>query len=191
MDIKFQKQQIRQEMKELRKGMDIFTIKDLSEKVIANLYSLDLYQADKFFIYNSFGGEVETHKLISNLINLGKKVYLPKIVGKQMQSVRVDETTSFEMNLFGILEPIGDGEVIDNFIAIMPCLAVDLHGNRIGYGGGYYDKFLKNKYASRIALCYDFQILDNIKVADYDVPLDVIVSDKRVIEIQKQNPKTK
>ena len=102
-----------------------------------------------------------------------------------MQSVKITTNTGFKKSSFGILEPEGEASDIDDFVAIMPCLAVDKYGNRIGYGGGYYDKFLKNKSAFKIALCYDFQFVDKIVSDKHDIKVDCIVTDKQILNIER------
>lgn len=185
------KQRLRQEMKEFRNGLDVFAIQTLSDKIFENLSQLDLDVFDKFFIYKSFGSEVDTSKIIKHFIDLGKKVYLPRVHGEVMQSVQIDKGTNFSKNSFGIFEPDGEDQNIDDFVAIMPCLAVDCKGNRLGYGGGYYDKFLANKSATKVAICFDFQVLDEVVSSEKDIKVDCIVTEKRIIHLQKAYDKDK
>ncbi len=191
MEINTSKKKIRGYMKELRNGLDVLSINSLSEKAFQNLLKIDLGEIDKIFIYNSFGSELDTSKIIEYFLRENKNVYIPRVEGDVMKSVKVENSSCFKRSLFGIFEPEGDAEEIDNFIAIMPCLAVDMQGNRIGYGGGYYDKFLANKSAKKIVLCYDFQILDEINSCGHDVRADFIVTDKRVIDLIKEIEKEK
>ena len=182
MDKRSEKHRIRHEMKELRDGLDVLAVERLSEEVFENFKKTNLNEFEKFFVYNSFGSEVKTQKIIKNLFLRGKRVYMPKINEKQMQAVLVDKQTNFKRGSFGIFEPVGELEEFDDFVAVIPCIAVDKDGNRIGYGGGYYDKFLKGKNALKVALCYDFQIVDKIPAEDFDVQVDIIVSDKSIIK---------
>lgn len=191
MDNQIKKKRIRQEMKELRNGLDVFSIKVLSEKVFENLKSFSLDKMRVFFVYNSFGSEVMTDKIVEYLLDNGKCVYMPKVKGDQMFSLKICKETEFIKNAFGVFEPVGEPEEIDDFVAVMPCLAVDKFGNRIGYGKGYYDRFLKNKTAKKIAICFDFQIIDELPFEEFDVRLDYIASDRKILKIQSQKLRTK
>ena len=92
----------------------------------------------------------------------------------------------FSLSRFGIREPIGEAYEGEIDVIVMPLLAVDERGNRLGYGGGYYDRFLK-KYqgATRVAYCYDFQILKDVPTESWDEKVDLIVTDKRIIRIDR------
>lgn len=179
-----EKDRIRREMKRLRNNLYSSEIETLSDIILEKLMQIDLSGFDKVFIYNSFGGEVDTNKAIKWLLEEGKSIYLPRVEGDVMQSVKITTQTSFNKSPFGILEPEGMASKIDKFVAIMPCLAVDKYGNRIGYGGGYYDKFLKSKSSLKIVLCYDFQIIDEIVSNEHDIKVDYIVTDKKVIKLR-------
>ena len=183
------KQRIRQEMKELRNGLDVFAVENLSVEIFNRFLELDLSDYDQFFVYNSFGSEVRTKNIIEYLLANNKKVYMPRVKGLTMQSVPIDKNTKYLKNHYGITEPIGNHEEINNFVAIIPCLAVDNSGNRIGYGKGYYDKFLKNKNSLKMILCYDFQIIEDFVPNELDIPADMIITDKRILEIQANKEK--
>lgn len=141
----------------------------------------------------SFGSEVFTHDLIKNWIRLGKKVSVPYIEklsnGKRlMHAVRLGDFSDLRKNgSFGILEPefhmdnIVRPEKLD--LVIVPGSAFDLNKNRMGYGGGFYDSFLPGTLpdCKKIAVCFDFQVLDSIPHEDCDIPVDLIVTEKRII----------
>ena len=86
------------------------------------------------------------------------------------------------LNERGIREPVGEETDEEMHFAIVPLLAVDRQGNRLGYGGGYYDRyFAKYKSTVRIGYCYDFQIMQSVPHTETDVPLEYIVTDKQVV----------
>ena len=185
-----QKQKLRFEMKELRNGLDIVSVEALSDQIVSRFMSLDLNDYQTFFVYNSFASEVQTAELIKYLLVNSKKLYMPRVEGQLMRSVPVNRDSVFIKNKYGIKEPVGEAEEINNFVAIIPCLAVDKKGNRIGYGKGYYDEFLKNKDALKIILCYDFQIVDDFMPDEFDIPVDMIITDKRCLFLNNQKEKT-
>lgn len=133
-----------------------------------------------FFVYNSFGAEVETNLIIEHLFALNKKVYLPRVENGEMVAVPCNKNSQFKLGHFKIKEPIGKSENINNFVALVPCLAIDTMGNRFGYGGGFYDKFLQNKNAIKVALAFDFQLVDKVPTEDFDVLMDMVITNSGV-----------
>lgn len=133
------------------------------------------------FIYLSFSSEAPTDLLIESLQEKGYTVYCPRVEENEMVAVEYGE--DFTLSPMRIREPIGqafDGEID---LIVTPLLAVDKKGNRLGYGGGYYDRFFeKHKEAKRIGYAFDFQVLDRVPSEKWDVTLEYTVTDKRVIE---------
>jgi len=144
---------------------------------------------DKFFVYNSTLYEVDTHQIIDFLMKTGKKVYLPRVEGDKMVAVRFDVGTRLNKGVYNIYEPIGEAEELDGFVALIPCLAVEKNGVRLGYGGGYYDKYLSGKNCLKIALAYSCQIVEEIPKEQYDIDMDIIVSGERTISRIKKTQK--
>lgn len=136
-----------------------------------------------FFVYNSFGGEADTHKLIRYLISVGKAVCLPRVEGKNMIAVPYSE--NMKTSRFGVPEPEGEAYRGDIDVAITPLLAVDRKGARLGYGGGYYDRFLKDKDILKVGYCFDFQVIDEVPSLKHDVRVDIIITEKRVITTEE------
>jgi 5-formyltetrahydrofolate cyclo-ligase len=131
-------------------------------------------------VYLSFSSEAGTDKLIETLREKGATLYAPRVEGKEITAVAIGE--DYTLSALGIREPVGekyDGEID---VVITPLLAVDTQGNRLGYGGGYYDRFF-DKYpnARRVGYCYDFQVLKNVPHTDSDKRLQYIITDKRTI----------
>lgn len=178
------KNEIRKHIKDLRNNLSIDEVVSKSKKIqITLLNVLKCYDNYKdVFIYNSFKNEVSTKELINKLCET-KNVYLPKIIDDKMYAINYTKNSILETNSFGIDEPKGNISNIDNFICIIPLLAIDEKGNRIGFGKGYYDKFLDNKNCIKIGLCYDFQIIKGIPCDSHDIPLDLIISEKRTIQL--------
>lgn len=171
-------------MKNYRNSLTQTELEKMSDDVFCNLKKiLKNFCETNYFIYLSFNNEVQTQKIINFLLLNKKNVFVPKIKNNFMLASRIDEKTTFEKNKFGILEPTSNCEDINNFVAIIPCLAVDKFGNRVGYGGGYYDKFLQNKCAKKIAICFDNQITDCIPAQNFDIKMDYVISNRRIIKI--------
>ena len=164
--------------------------KDLLDKIILDkLYESDLYKISKnIFVYVSFRDEINTIKLIERALLDNKNIYVPKVYNstKTMKAIFVDSLDKLEKNKMGILEPKDDTLVIDKNdidLIIVPGAVFDKSLNRIGYGGGYYDRYLEEiKYKNnKIALAYDFQIIDNIEAESHAIKMDYIITEERIL----------
>lgn len=134
-----------------------------------------------FFIYLSHFREAPTDQLIERLCADGHRVCCPRLENGEMYAVEYGE--EFTLSDFGIREPIGKRftEKID--VAVIPFLAVDKQGNRLGYGGGYYDRYLHHSKAKRVAFGYHFQIANDVPCEVWDEKMDVIVTDEEIVFI--------
>lgn len=134
------------------------------------------------FVYLSYSSEAPTDKLIRRLQEEGWKVFCPRVEGAEMVAVAYGE--DFTLSERGIIEPCGEAHEGDIAIAIVPLLAVDKQGNRLGYGGGYYDRYLKkHPNTKRIGYCFDFQVLPSVPAESCDEKLDCIVTEKQTVWI--------
>lgn len=131
---------------------------------------------ESFFIYNSFGLEADTGRITDYLLKAGKKVYLPRVEGDNIVAVPYGQTVK---GAFGIEEPTGQayGGQID--VTVIPLLAVNSKGVRVGYGKGYYDRYLKNADTLKVGLGYDFQ-REEFEGKPYDIPLDLFLCEKGI-----------
>ena len=134
-----------------------------------------------YLIYLSFSSEAQTDGLIDRLIKSGNKVYCPRLENGEMVAVEYNE--DFSISSYGIREPLGQAFNGDIDCVVLPALAVDGKGNRLGYGKGYYDRYLKKHTQSkRIAFCYDFQVLDQVPCDEWDEKVEIVVTDKRILK---------
>jgi len=139
------------------------------------------------FIYVSFDNEVDTHRIIEHALSLGKKVCVPRVINKAegMKALFITSLVELKPSKFGILEP-KDSENFVSFeeidLSIIPGLAFDKTGGRIGYGGGFYDRFFSACGHKKIALAYEFQILQAIPREKHDILVDGLITEKDFIE---------
>ena len=178
------KDEIRKRVLALRDSLSEKEIEDKSRAVFEKLTETDEYKnAENILIYASFRSEVRTDEIILDALSLGKKVFCPKVTDKNglMKFVRILDTEELVSGFYGIREPeiTEDSEIYescDSTLVIVPGAAFDKEGNRIGYKGGFYDRFLAdNKQAFTIALAYDFQILDKIVPEIHDIPVKMVI----------------
>lgn len=191
MNIKELKKEIRKSIIEKRNKIKNKDKTSMDKKIIESFKKEDSYKkARGIFIYIGFGSEINTKVIIEDALKKGKEVYVPKVKGKEMLLIKIDSLENLVTSSYGILEPIGDNNNFDVDkldLLVMPGVAFDNSGNRIGYGGGYYDRFLeKNKTnAEKIVLAYEFQILNSINNEKHDVKVDKIITEERIINISR------
>ena len=136
-------------------------------------------QAETIYGYMPYNQEVRTIPILEHALRHGKRVAVPKVYGDEMRFIYVTDLKVMEKSSCGIPEPIADNPVADDptALVLMPGLAFDLQGHRIGYGGGFYDKFFaKEPLHPKIALCYDFQLFPALDTDAYDIPVDQVIS---------------
>ena len=159
---------------------------DLSRIIAEKVLELDaLKGAENVFCYSAYNGEVETDFLIDNLLELGKKVYLP-LCDKETNTMSARKITSRDeltLGAYGILEPSGEEiEPQDIDFIIVPMVAFDKKRTRLGYGGGYYDRYLPKTNAVKCGIAFSVQEAESLPRGEYDIPLDMIVTEKEIIK---------
>lgn len=160
--------------------------KDLKDKLIRkNLRELDIYKkAKSVFVFISYRSEVDTKGIIEDILADGKKLLVPLVKGSQMIAVEVKGIDDLEPNKMGILEPKSGEEVTDVDLTITPGLAFDKAGYRLGYGGGYYDKFFAKVDTIRMGIGYYDQFVESLVHEDYDKPLEYLLTDRGLIKFE-------
>jgi len=165
-------------------------ILDKSLKIQKNVIKTSIFlDAKTVGIYSNIGSEVQTNLIMENIVNSSKKLAYPRVVGDKIQFFSIENNDlskmKVEKNRFNIPEPpYNDSKVIDFFdLLIIPGIAFDRKGYRIGYGYGYYDRYLsKRNYLNSIGLGYEFQVLDfTIPKMAHDQKLDMIITENRII----------
>lgn len=139
----------------------------------------DFINAKILGIYVSFKNEVDTIALIQEIIKT-KKVSVPKTNHHEMDFYLIDSLEELKLGTYGILEPHNNRLIDKNKIdlLIVPIVAYDRNNNRLGYGGGFYDRYLKDYHGSIIGLAFAFQQVKNLPVESYDLPIKTIIDEK-------------
>lgn len=183
--------------RELRKEMIIVRnkVRQKSKKDVAifeNLKNLDVFNdAESVFIYISTENEVNTIKIIKWCIKNNKRVFVPRIIkGKgAMEAIEIKHLLHLRKNNFGILEPVAGVGVFNASgidLVIMPGIAFDKNGGRIGYGGGYYDRFLqKDCDGEIIALAYEDQVIEHIPMDNHDIRVQKLITETNLYIMEK------
>lgn len=185
------KRYLRAEVLSLRDGVDAAVWSAADARIRANLQELPIYQeAQTVFCYISTGSEVDTLWLVEEMLASGKTVCAPRCVENGIMYAHVmTSLDSLEEGVLGILHPAADSPVInpeDIELAIVPCLSCDRRGYRLGYGGGYYDRYLATApQAVKAVLCREGLLVATLPSEPHDVLSDLIVTDKEVITVNQ------
>ena len=173
------KKELRSMIRTKKRAMTEAEITEKSAELVRLLLDTDLYRNTKtLYGYLPYNQEVRTVPLLEQALRDGKQVAVPKCYGDEMRFILLDDLSKVEKGYAGIPEPIADGPVADDptALVLMPGLAFDAEGHRIGYGGGFYDKFLaKEPNHPTLALCYDFQMLQELETEEFDIPVDQVL----------------
>lgn len=175
------KKALRRAIGEKKRALTVREIERRSEQLAARLFKASAYrEARSVYAYIAFNQEVRTRPIIERAWSDGKRVAVPKIVGGEMRFIWLESFDRLApQGAFGILEPVEDGPIAgdDSALVLVPGLAFDARGHRLGYGGGYYDRWLAaHPGHPTIALCYDFQMVSELHVEAHDRAVDVVIS---------------
>jgi len=178
-DIAGQKKAVRRDIKERKQSVSAEKMMLDSRSIFNQIESLPQFKEARLILaYWSMPDEVNTHDFVVKWADQ-KRMVLPIVVGDTLELRAFNGLNELVTgSSFGIKEP-HTGELvnpIDIDFAIIPGIAFDLSGNRLGRGKGYYDRFLKQTQAYKVAVGFDFQILDKVPVAPFDVPVDIVIT---------------
>ena len=173
------KKTLRKQIRDLKKVMTEDQIVSASLRLGELFYNHPLYiQAKTIYGYLPYNQEVRTVAMLEQALRDGKKVAVPKVYGEEMRFIYLDDLSQIEKGYCGIPEPVADGPIAEDptALVLMPGLAFDAAGHRIGYGGGFYDRFLAQEpNHPTLALCYDFQMVEHLDTEEFDIPVDCVL----------------
>ena len=188
-----EKKILRKEILTKRKNIDIVEKEKMDRKICDKFYESKYYRdAKNIFIYISYDSEINTKEIINKALIDNKKIYVPRTEFKTrlMDAVEIISLDNLIESEYGILEPsIEEPHIEPNELdlIVVPGVAFDRNGGRIGYGAGFYDRYFKKinkdniKKIQKLALAYDFQILEKVPMNEQDVPVNYIITEKEFI----------
>ena len=185
-DLQLEKNKIRQEILKKRNNLSTEEVEKKSDLIIQNLEKF-IKNAENIMIFMDMKNEVKITKLMK--LYPEKSFFISKITDSKNREMKINRYNENELVLhkFGYYESSSSDFYNENIldIIIVPAVVFDLEKNRIGFGGGYYDTFLKkirggNKKVLFIGICYDFQIIEKVPAEEHDVVLDFVVSESRI-----------
>lgn len=176
---------IRKKIKNELKSLSKEDIETNSSKIEQQLTTInDFNKASKIGLYYSIEKEIETKHLIKKLLSQNKEILLPKVNNNDMHFVKINTLDELNPGKYGILEPKSKKESKPDLV-ILPAIAIDKNGNRIGRGKGFFDKYLnKNPNIKTICLVNNLQVIENINPEKHDKKIDIIISEKKIINTQ-------
>lgn len=176
------KEEIRRRVRARKQMIDQSERLAAAQRVFDTVRSMAAYMvARRVLLYHSLPDELSTHLFFENSPD-DKTYYLPRVNGLDLEILPY-ERSRMHLGSFRIEEPDGDDTVdIDDIdLVIVPAVAYDRHGNRVGRGKGYYDRLLSRSRATTIGICYDFQLFDEFDTDDFDIPVDYVVADGHAV----------
>lgn len=182
------KKDIRKNMILIRSNLLKYEVESFSFEIYKNIKKWDMYvNSNTIMVYSDIRNEVKTNHIINDCIMSGKTLVLPKTVkvNNELLPCIVKDLSELKKGVFGIMEPEGDRIADKNNIdlIIVPGVAFDKNGYRIGYGAGYYDRFLKDYKGIKAGICYSFQVIENTFPDEYDICMDYLITERGITKI--------
>lgn len=175
------KKELRKKILEIRDQMTYDDVSILSKNIIENIqreFKLDDYQV--IGMYMPLGNEVDLRPLINMLIEKNKTIVIPKVLNKEtMEFYPIKSVNDIHEGHFHVLEPNNNKKKPKNEIEIMfiPGIGFSKQKHRLGYGGGFYDRYLVDYAHLKVGVCFAFQLLHDFQTDKYDIPMDVIITE--------------
>ena len=162
-------------------------LKIASEKMQKKLKKIYAFKnAQKIGVYYPIGSEILTQDIIQELLSNAKEVFLPKVKGDKMEFRKIVDFSSLEKGSFDIMEPKDDCKVDNKLdVILVPTVGITPEGVRLGYGHGFYDKFLAENKTTTISLTLEKQIVKNIPKSEHDIIIDWIVTEDKMLQTQR------
>jgi 5-formyltetrahydrofolate cyclo-ligase len=176
------KKELRTEMRRLKKQLDDNKRRQAAASVFASLEQCpEFKQAEHILLYYSLPDELSTPDFIEKWHDR-KHIYLPRVCGDDLEILPYDRA-SMEQGAYNIEEPQGDDLVdVERLqLIVVPAMAYDAKGDRLGRGKGYYDRLLSRTKAVKVGICYDFQLVDDIPTEPHDVRVDFVICESATI----------
>lgn len=186
-----EKASLRKKLKAARASIPEEAKHSYDDLIFQNVVKTDAYKnCRELLIYVSGGIEVGTHDIIRQAFLDGKLVLVPRCVSGTniMEFFRICSFDDLEIGAYGILEPkqhCSEQTEFNDAICIVPALAFEKNGYRIGFGKGYYDRFLKGFSGPKLGICYEKFVIDDVYMEPHDIPVDLIVTEKKTLIIDK------
>ena len=184
------KTDIRKSMKDKRRSLTENEMELASKEVFRHIVTFEPYRnVDTIYCYASYKEELSTSEIIKQMLNTGKKVALPKVEGENLQFYLITDYSQVTSGYQGIPEPVTNMKALPTIdkpsLMLLPGLAFTKTGERLGYGGGFYDRYLASIEFGAFVTCglgYDFQVVETLPVDERDMSIEYVITPKEVIQ---------
>ena len=185
-----EKKQLRKKMLALRDRLTRKQVGTASRACLENILSFPFFKDHEWiYFFLAFNKEIDTLSMMEAFRNAGKRLAVPRVEGKEMHFYEIRSLDDCRPGAMGILEPYKEVSSHGNLLRVtepglmlMPGLAFDKDRNRLGYGGGFYDRYLCGHEGLRtVGICYDFQIIDHVPAESHDLRPEALISDRRIL----------
>jgi len=182
-----EKKSLRSLFLEKRDNTSFDFMKIASEKIQKRLKKINAFRnAQKIGVYYPIGSEILTQDIIQELLSNGKDVFLPKVIGKNIEFRKITDFSNLEKGSFDIMEPKDNCQTDDNLdVVLVPTVGISPIGVRLGYGHGFYDRYLAKHKTATVSLTLEKQIVKNIPKSEHDIIIDWIVTEERILKTQR------
>ena len=181
-----EKAELRKRLLEKRDTTSFDLLEIASKNIHNNIHSIESFKkARKIGAYYPLGNEVRTQDIMQEILSEGKELFLPRVVEKTLEFRKINDFSSLQTGNFDIMEPKEECKIDNNLdILIVPTIGITPKGVRLGYGHGFYDRFLAENKIETIAPVLEKQIVNKIPKLEHDIVIDWIVTEKHVIKTQ-------
>lgn len=179
-----EKTRLRKQFLDQRDSLSQDFINITSKQIQENLRKISFFRnAKSVGAYFSIGSEVKTNDILQEILNSGKDLSLPKVIKKNLIFKKITKISDLEQGSFSVMEPKENCQIIkDHDVIVVPAIAATREGHRLGYGFGYYDRFLSAKKTITIALAFSKQVIRALPHDNHDVKIHYIVTEDEIIE---------
>ncbi len=184
-ELRQRKRALRESMLAARGALFPEAVTEMSVAIQERLLGLDEFRRARLVhaYVGAKANEVRTDRILAETLRTGRRLAVPRVEGDRLAHHEIRSTAELVPSRFGLLEPDRSAPVVDPReidLVVVPGLAFDRAGNRLGFGKGYYDGFLRDVRAPKAALLYSLQLLDEVPADENDVPVDLLVTEKGV-----------
>lgn len=182
-----EKTSLRRLLLEKRDATSFDLMKIASKTIQKKLKKIEPFRnAQKIGAYYPIGSEVMTQDIMQEALSEGKEIFLPKVVGRNIEFRKIENFSNLENGSFDIMEPRDDCPVDNNLdVILVPTVGISPKGVRLGYGHGFYDRFLSGKKVETISITLEKQVIKNIPQSEHDAIINWIVTEDRIIDTSK------
>ena len=172
---------------ERRDATSFDLMKIVSQQIHKKLRKSRIFKdAKKIGVYYPIGSEILTQDIMQEILSIGKELFLPKVVGEEIEFRKITDFSCLEKGNFDLMEPKEECPIENNLdLILVPTIGISQDGVRIGYGFGFFDKFLSRYTVETVSMVYEKQVIKKIPKSDHDVRMNWILTEDRLTNVSE------